>query len=743
MGASAGYLREAAKASRQPRCVLAIESVDAIIEEITSLTDWQGYGSKTNVSLSDPVGSIVPDYRSSSWVDYGTASGFPDDNTKAYSAQIRVQAPAYDLYARRAVLAVGLSFEADVTYNDILCDITVNFRTTSGGSAVHTVDYDGYELALNTNQNYRAQLNIDTELPLSVELTASSYLYCDVVVSYAKGKGISEGIWSYPASAGSYLDESLKFLGGLLIAVPESATNCTLTTGVVDLGLTPSNTSEFFIDYSATGGASVTVTAYADDVDGSTSRGTVTDGDAIGAAGYRYYKFKLDFATTDGNRAQVDAISVVGGDAAYDYLGTHDDIPGVQAVLPDEAIGLISTKLDPKKGLATVGEVSAKVNWTAETSNMVASGQLRNKRVKVLSGFAGLGLAEYYPCFVGSFHDWAADQNARLFTFKFRDALRKFDKVKIPSEEWSAGSKTSTSFGGSSQNICSYIIDVVDAIPLPDRFFDQASLDDIETNDLTGTDYDISRTIGDANTDPEEAMKLLEELAQLSGIFLGVRSDGKFTGKLFDADETASVTLDATSIDFGGLKGNQADLYTKHLWYYDASTGVYDPGSEGDFDKASMVVDATAETAWDESNQRERFDKWGAGANLIDEAVARLNSWEAWPRLTTQANNLPPVHVDIEFADVIGVDNLLLPAPTAAWSSAPTYTKKQIVVYSGRVYESLQGSNTNQNPATQTAYWKDRDQLSTGLTDGKRFLVTSKSFNPMTGEVAKLDLWEM
>ena len=42
----------------------------------------------------------------------------------------------------------------------------------------------------------------------------------------------------------------------------------------------------------------------------------------------------------------------------------------------------------------------------------------------------------------------------------------------------------------------------------------------------------------------------------------------------------------------------------------------------------------------------------------------------------------------------------------SAWSGATTYAIDEKVLYSGRAYISLQGSNLNKNPSTQTAYWR-------------------------------------
>jgi hypothetical protein len=54
--------------------------------------------------------------------------------------------------------------------------------------------------------------------------------------------------------------------------------------------------------------------------------------------------------------------------------------------------------------------------------------------------------------------------------------------------------------------------------------------------------------------------------------------------------------------------------------------------------------------------------------------------------------------------------------PTTTWASTTTYTIGEYVMYSDTNYISLQNSNTNQNPGTQTAYWAPITVTSTWLT---------------------------
>ncbi|NIU83352.1 MAG: hypothetical protein GWN64_07695 [Candidatus Thorarchaeota archaeon] len=50
-----------------------------------------------------------------------------------------------------------------------------------------------------------------------------------------------------------------------------------------------------------------------------------------------------------------------------------------------------------------------------------------------------------------------------------------------------------------------------------------------------------------------------------------------------------------------------------------------------------------------------------------------------------------------------------LHATAPEWSSTYTYSADDIVAYGGKVYKSLQNSNLNKNPSTETSWWEDTD----------------------------------
>lgn len=65
---------------------------------------------------------------------------------------------------------------------------------------------------------------------------------------------------------------------------------------------------------------------------------------------------------------------------------------------------------------------------------------------------------------------------------------------------------------------------------------------------------------------------------------------------------------------------------------------------------------------------------------------------------------------------------------TAAWSSGTTYAAENKVSYNNRLYESLQGSNLNKNPATQTDWWLDIGPTNPwAMFDGKTGTQTTKA----------------
>lgn len=86
-----------------------------------------------------------------------------------------------------------------------------------------------------------------------------------------------------------------------------------------------------------------------------------------------------------------------------------------------------------------------------------------------------------------------------------------------------------------------------------------------------------------------------------------------------------------------------------------------------------------------------------------------VNIWGAQLESGTVTSYIPTVATTASrAADIVTGSGLIytnLSNTDAEWSSATTYALGQKVSYGFYVYTSLQNSNTNQNPATATAYW--------------------------------------
>ena len=92
--------------------------------------------------------------------------------------------------------------------------------------------------------------------------------------------------------------------------------------------------------------------------------------------------------------------------------------------------------------------------------------------------------------------------------------------------------------------------------------------------------------------------------------------------------------------------------------------------------------------------------------------------------------------IDFSVGSYKGLNELELTQNFSEWDSSATYTANVNVKYQGYAYKSLQATNTNQNPLTETAYWSlvtsgvINYQNST-VTDRARLLVSSNEFSTL------------
>lgn len=245
-----------------------------------------------------------------------------------------------------------------------------------------------------------------------------------------------------------------------------------------------------------------------------------------------------------------------------------------------------------------------------------------------------------------------------------------------------------------SGNIIDVMLQIVDGIDVPDRYINRPTFLALKAAHYNTADWNVYRKL----TQPEDADKLLIELAVSAGLFLPVLADGRITPVHYDTMVTGAPadTLDARKYSFKPIDGGQKELFTVQAIYYQMLPGKTG-GSKEDYFRASVFTNATAETNWQESYTKEWLDKWRLPAAAIERLGQRMDSWYANPRSTVRVEGLPPKYMDLDRGKKIAVDWLRLPAPAADWP---------------------------------------------GYSDGKEFLIMSRGINP-TDYTVSLDLFEI
>jgi hypothetical protein len=249
-----------------------------------------------------------------------------------------------------------------------------------------------------------------------------------------------------------------------------------------------------------------------------------------------------------------------------------------------------------------------------------------------------------------------------------------------------------------SGNIMLVMLDIADALGIPDRLINRPAFTTLSTGARSVTDWDVSRTF----TEPQDAMELLNELSVSSGVFLFEGPDGRLTAKLYDDFSLAvpAGVLDAVHCKFKPIDGGQKDLCTRQAIYYNLQEGKTGD-SENDFSDCLLKINVAAETAWfgDESseltkgaNTRTWKDKWNISNIAINLLAERWEEWFSIPRATVRVDDVPPRLYSLERGEVVSVYNLQMPCPDAYW---PGYTvATRFIVMGKSVSDPTAGSLT-------------------------------------------------
>lgn len=740
MALSEAYKKAAKDANRVPVTVVSIESADGITLDYSSQADWDGSATLTNVDTD--TGAVVPAY-ALALANHGPP--IPAGDTYGAYPSLIGAAP-FDLFVLDNILSVKVGFVVyEITaggapgwpfkvYASVRLDI---YDAATGGSLIGSTDTVAivgdktgtwntpaggplmrYSAAYLTATAYSFDLGAVVQ-----EIAIGGSLYVKAVVSAPSFKTIDSAYDGVLAST------------SLISAVPKNAANCQVVTSVLAFDTTPTTSPIFSADDTRESGAAIEYSIKGGSADPPTvNLGAVVDGDTL--TPYKYYEITAVFSTTTGGRGILNGLSL--NEGVFKYLGSHEDFPfsGVKAVLTPKSMSVLSQKIDPNKGVATTGQIGFKALFDDEMSDILATGYLAGKDVRVWSGFLSLAsLDDFRPILTGTWQDYDLDHAKGVVTVKLRDMLKQFAKRQLPEETYNAstGAKTSAAIVYSNTNIVAVIKNIFDRLGIRGRY-GHPDYDTLEAGALSASDYNVTRTI----TEPEDAAKLLDQAAQTAGLFLVPGGDGRLAPKLFDPSAAPVVTLDVRDYKAGPISGNQGEFITRSIARYNPA--VADPSDTEDYSAGYMFADDVAETLYSpEKGTRTWLDFWkvgsvsGAALSTPPQALidwcARQRAWFSEPRATFELSEIPP-YIEAETGEVVGITGLQLPIPRAAYAAGTTYATGNKVISAGRVYRSLVDSNTGNTPASSPTQWQDENITSDGLTDNKPFLVTAFEFNP-------------
>jgi len=551
------WIDAANQTEKKPILLMAVESVSAINKSISG-SDWGMLNESLNISVSNGIVTATTQALSQSYaagrvpiiplVD-GYIGFFQFSNLSFSFGQTSI--------AHFLSLPPGgsLTVRIDYTINEVLYSTAYTWSNTTG-TALYTVVFDGVQIPL------AVPFLLHAGDRLVIELISST----NSIVSFYIGGGQSTG------------GDASK---PLTVATTQQLNFATLQTQSIDLGSIPEQPSIFGAEDTVPVSCTLTYGAFGrnDALNIWDDLGSVADGTAL--APYRYYRFTAQFTTTSMLTAELRSLNISGGDSQFKYISTHEDTP-VKGAMPylSASIGTLTSKLELMK-LGSTGEISPKMFYLRDTFEMIRDGYLRNKAVGLRLGFPGLALADYEPIFTGLWYDYSLDHYKAELTVKTRTVLSLFQKVQLPREIAVDSTRDDTTcpvIEWIEQNIISVMLDVIDLMGLKDRYIDRPAFLALVTGARAGSDWNVSRRLDKDNK--ETAVKLLEELSVLSGVFFLPQPDGRVIPTLYDPAAPITVEIDSDTATFSSVEGGQAELYTRQQICYglrhegDLETGV-------------------------------------------------------------------------------------------------------------------------------------------------------------------------
>lgn len=649
---SDAFLSAARRENRQPVVLVAIETPNASKQVITSQDDWEG-GSLTRLNATASPGDLI----------------LETDGAEPFSGNYPTTIAPNSLVVAFAGTTISASFSSPDD-RTVAVSMGLLVSSTSFGSASLQVSYDG--------SNWDT---IDT-IPVFIGLSSPS-------LSGAVTKSACSVRLVLISYGGSIYMTMMNIAFTHQTIYLEDGTTATIALGPFqdENGDKYTMDSILTIDDSVPAGCICTYTARGSDNNSTwTDLGTVIDGAALDA--YKYYDFSVTLeSSTDGLRTPiVREIGISAGDSQFLYFSTYTQTPAGTNALPLVMAGLpsVGSKLDLIK-LGSTGEISPQLHLVEPTFAMLRDGYLRNKAVSIKLGFnTGMAEREYEPLFSGLWYDGTIDLKKSVITVKTRSILQRFQKVKLPKE--TGGTRNDTTvvpLVWTNENIIDVMLAIIDEMGILDRFIDRASFTALNGNGAPryGTDWNVTRTL-DKDTSID-ALKALEELQLLSGVFILQLPDGRIQAKLYDATALTVSDLSPDLCDFGTIELGQSELYTRQHIYYGLIADKKGTSAE-DFTSALVYINDTAEINWglnadvapgdpnyqkNPGYQRDIFDVWNISANARTALAERLDGWFANPKMKITASKLPPEYWSVNLGELVTVNGLQLPISGETWGT--------------------------------------------------------------------------
>ena len=456
-------------------------------------------------------------------------------------------------------------------------------------------------------------------------------------------------------------------------------------TGSVDLGLVPTANSIVDISSDESSIATLTFEAFGSNDNAAwADLGTVFDGSSISP--YRYYQFAVAFTSSNGQETPVlRSIGVSGGDNQYTYYSTHPDVPVMGAMPYLQAdIGTLSSAIQLMK-IGTTGQASPKLFYLDDTFNLIQTGFLRNKTVQVLMGFVGLSKGDYEPIFTGLWYDGAIDLTKGLINVTTRTVFSLFQKVQIPSEKALNGvrdAETCPPWFRIGAPIMQTMLDVLDLLGVPGRYIDSASFNTLAASHFSGSNWLVSRLVD--KDSKEDAVKLLEELSALAGVFILPQPNGVISAVLYDPTVTPTIELSPDNATFDPVQLGQSELFTRQQILYNpkhkndltdgVSWGTWANG--GVYGMAQVIIDPLTWLV---------YHCWAAHVASDDTEPGYGPGWRSywfirWAPNTTYSATAPALLTDLERIVVhnktvytctanVGATLVMEPGVTSGWAS--------------------------------------------------------------------------